>query len=137
MTPLHTCSRCWEVPGTASGYAAGSLPPTGVWVRLEVPASAVGLEGNTINGLAFTLYDGQAWFDRAGKLSRLRPILTTASNSYPGAPPSLAVDGSLSTMWNSGGYAPQWIQLDLGQSSIISQIRLNVAQSPKDRKSVV
>src|SRR6266516_2436558 len=120
----------WGAPGTTSRFPMGALPQTGVWVRLEVPASAVGLEGITINGLAFTLYEGQAWFDRAGKLSRLRPISTTASNSYPGAPPSLAVDGSLSTMWNSGGYAPQWIQLDLGQLATVSQIRLNVAQLP-------
>lgn len=54
-------------PGTASRYSMGPLPQSNVWVRLEVPASAVGLEGKTINGIAFTLYDGQAWFDRAGK----------------------------------------------------------------------
>jgi RHS repeat-associated protein len=120
----------WGAPGTTSRFPMGALPQTGVWVRLEVPASAVGLEGNTINGLAFTLYDGQAWFDRAGKLSQLRPISATASNSYQGAPPSQAMDGSLGTMWNSGGFAPQWIQLDLGQPSTISQIRLNVAQLP-------
>jgi hypothetical protein len=33
----------------------------------RMTASAVGLEGKTINGMAFTLYNGQAWFDRAGK----------------------------------------------------------------------
>jgi hypothetical protein len=44
-----------------------AVPQSNVWVRLEVPASAVGLEGKTINGMAFTLYNGQAWFDRAGK----------------------------------------------------------------------
>jgi RHS repeat-associated protein len=120
----------WGVPGTVSRFSMGALPQTAAWVRLEVPASAVGLEGNTINGMAFTLYDGQAWFDRAGTLSRLRPISTTASNSYPGAPPAQAIDGNLGTMWNSGGFAPQWIQLDLGQPATISQIRLNVAQLP-------
>jgi hypothetical protein len=52
---------------TNSRRPMGSLPSTGVWVRLEVPASSVGLEGTTVTGLTFTLYDGQAWFDRSGK----------------------------------------------------------------------
>ena len=46
----------------------GPLPPTGKWVRLEVPASSVGLPaGRILNGMAFTLYDGRATWDRAGK----------------------------------------------------------------------
>jgi CSLREA domain-containing protein len=44
----------------------GALPPTGGWVRLEVPASTVGLAGLTVDGLAFTLYGGQATWDYAG-----------------------------------------------------------------------
>jgi hypothetical protein len=53
--------------GTASRRYMGPLPATGQWVRLEVPAAQVGLEGRTVNGLAFTLYDGRVTFDRAGK----------------------------------------------------------------------
>lgn len=45
----------------------GALPSAGDWVRLSVPASAVGLENKQINGLAFTLYDGLAWWDASGK----------------------------------------------------------------------
>ncbi|MFL6207267.1 MAG: RHS repeat domain-containing protein [Pyrinomonadaceae bacterium] len=45
----------------------GSLPAGGQWVRLEVPASAVGLEGHTLSGFAFTLYGGRASIDRLGK----------------------------------------------------------------------
>jgi parallel beta helix pectate lyase-like protein len=45
----------------------GPLPPAGQWVRLEVPASQVGLAGKTVNGMAFTLYGGRATWDRAGK----------------------------------------------------------------------
>jgi hypothetical protein len=45
----------------------GSLPLTGQWVRLEVPAIQVGLEGKTLNGMAFTLYGGRATWDYAGK----------------------------------------------------------------------
>jgi type IV secretory pathway VirB3-like protein len=53
--------------GTSSRYPMGALPPSGAWVRLEVPATNVGLGGQVITGMAFTLYGGQAWFDRAGK----------------------------------------------------------------------
>jgi RHS repeat-associated protein len=53
--------------GTASRWPMGALPSAGQWVRLEVPASAVGLEGKTINGMAFTLYGGKANWDQAGK----------------------------------------------------------------------
>jgi RHS repeat-associated protein len=55
--------------GTESRRYRGPLPAAGGWVRLEVPASAVGLEGKTLNGMAFTLYGGRAWWDKAGKTS--------------------------------------------------------------------
>jgi hypothetical protein len=45
----------------------GPLPPAGQWVRLEVPVELVGLEGRKINGMAFTLFNGGATWDRAGK----------------------------------------------------------------------
>jgi hypothetical protein len=53
--------------GTVGRRYMGLLPPAGRWVRLEVPASAVGLEGRTVNGMAFTLYGGRAAWDYAGK----------------------------------------------------------------------
>lgn len=55
--------------GTVSRRSMGPLPATGLWVRLDVAASDVGLEGKTINGMAFTLYGGAASWDRAGKSS--------------------------------------------------------------------
>ena len=62
-----TDSIAWGTNGTASRRYMGSLPPSGGWMRLEVPASLVGLEGQTVSGMAFTLYDGRATWDRAGK----------------------------------------------------------------------
>lgn len=59
----------WGTDGTVSRRFMGPLPPPGQWVRLEVPATAVGLEGRRINGMAFTLYDGMATWDRAGTYS--------------------------------------------------------------------
>ena len=57
----------WGVNGTASRRYMGALPSAGQWVRLEVPAALVGLEGRSVNGMAFTLQDGRATWDRAGK----------------------------------------------------------------------
>jgi hypothetical protein len=56
----------WGIDGTASQLPMGALPPTGRWVRLEVPTSAVNLEGSTVKGMGFVLYDGRATFDTAG-----------------------------------------------------------------------
>jgi len=59
----------WGVDGTVSSRYMGALPAKGQWVRLTVPAAQVGLEGRTLNGMAFTLVDGRATWDRAGKHS--------------------------------------------------------------------
>jgi hypothetical protein len=52
---------------TASRYYMGALPATGQWVRLEIPASAVGLEGQTVTGMSFSQFDGRATWDKTGK----------------------------------------------------------------------
>ncbi|HEX8472944.1 MAG TPA: hypothetical protein VF666_02840 [Pyrinomonadaceae bacterium] len=49
----------------------GALPTAGQWVRLEVPASQVGLEGHSLRGMSFLLYGGRATWDRAGKSTPL------------------------------------------------------------------
>ena len=52
--------------GTNSRRYMGPLPPTGQWVRLEVLASAVGLEGAAVRSMAFSLFDGRATWDTTG-----------------------------------------------------------------------
>jgi Glycosyl hydrolase family 9/Cellulase N-terminal ig-like domain len=59
----------WGVNGTANNYPVGPLPATGQWVRLTVPASAVGLEGSTLTGIRFALFGGRATWDVTGKSS--------------------------------------------------------------------
>jgi hypothetical protein len=55
--------------GTAGRYYAGPLPATGQWVKLSVPASAVGLEGSAVSGMSFSLYNGGATWDAIGRSS--------------------------------------------------------------------
>jgi len=59
----------------------GALPPAGQWVRLEVPASSVGLEGHVLNGMAFTLYGGRATWDHVGKVSPVNQPSVAANGS--------------------------------------------------------
>jgi hypothetical protein len=53
--------------GTASRHNVGPLPTAGQWVKLSIPASAVGLEGKTLTGMGFTLYNGRATWDDIGE----------------------------------------------------------------------
>ncbi len=59
----------WSPSGTAGNYPmSASIPATGQWVRLAVPASAVGITGPVVvRGMAFTLYGGRATWDHAGR----------------------------------------------------------------------
>jgi hypothetical protein len=53
-----------------------------------------------------------------------------ASLFLPDQPPANAVDGSPGTQWGSGSGPAQWIEIDLGKPSAVSQIILIVAQYP-------
>jgi hypothetical protein len=57
----------WGTNGQSTRYYMGTLPAAGQWIRLEVPARSVGIEGHTISGMAFTLFGGRATWDHAGK----------------------------------------------------------------------
>jgi len=55
--------------GTAGRHYAGPLPASGTWVKLSLPASAVGLEGSAVSGMSFSLYNGGATWDSIGRSS--------------------------------------------------------------------
>ncbi|MEK6190838.1 MAG: discoidin domain-containing protein [Chloroflexota bacterium] len=61
-----------------------------------------------------------------GNLAWRRPV--TASSAY--APVENAVDGNPDTIWNAGRGWPAWIEIDLGQATSLSELRLTVAQTP-------
>ncbi|KQP37385.1 hypothetical protein [Pseudorhodoferax sp. Leaf274] len=52
--------------GTAARLRVGDLPTPGQWVMLTVAASALGLAGQNVDGMAFALYDGLAAFGLTG-----------------------------------------------------------------------
>jgi hypothetical protein len=60
----------WGQDGTASRRYMGPIEVVGEWIRLEVPAGIVGLEGRSLNGMAFTVFGGRATWDRAGKCEK-------------------------------------------------------------------
>ncbi|HXT11980.1 MAG TPA: glycoside hydrolase family 9 protein [Candidatus Angelobacter sp.] len=75
-------SVAWGTDNTPSLYKMGSIPAAGQWVRLEVPASNVGLEGASVSGMAFTLYGGRVTWDNSGKST-----IVATNNPSPTNPP--------------------------------------------------
>jgi subtilisin len=57
----------WGQDGTPSRINMGRLPQGEGWVKLVVPAHAVGLEGKTVNGMAFAQHGGRVAWDQTGK----------------------------------------------------------------------
>jgi hypothetical protein len=83
-------------PGTASRFRVGDLPTSGKWVRLEVPAVKVGLDGKVTQGVAFKLFGGQAAFGRTGlvkveepsyRVTRTYPLAKVDENTWTGTFP--------------------------------------------------
>jgi hypothetical protein len=50
-------------------HLEGSVPASGTWVKLTVPASDIALGGHSLRGMAFALYNGSATWDLTGKTS--------------------------------------------------------------------
>ncbi len=48
----------------------------------------------------------------------------------PDDPPANAFDRRTDTRWNAGAFAPQWIEIDLGGPTTITEIRLLTEQTP-------
>lgn len=55
-------------PGQPSCRAMGPLPAGGRWMRLQVPAESVGLEGRILRGMSFQTLGGSCAWGRAGSL---------------------------------------------------------------------
>ncbi|HSS19547.1 MAG TPA: discoidin domain-containing protein [Pyrinomonadaceae bacterium] len=119
---------------TSSRRYIGPLPPTGEWTLLQVPANVVGLEGHTLTGMAFTLVDGQATWDEAGKSNEGTTPINLALNK-PASQSSVAFGGVAGNALdgNTNGNASYthtnndfhaWWQVDLGDIYLINQLNL-------------
>jgi hypothetical protein len=53
-----------------------------------------------------------------------------ASEALPDQMPEMAVDGDYNTQWSAGAFPEQWIEIDLGATYDIGEIRLTVGQWP-------
>ncbi|HLP75478.1 MAG TPA: glycoside hydrolase family 9 protein, partial [Candidatus Paceibacterota bacterium] len=108
--------------GTVSRRYVGALPAAGQWARLEVPASQVGLEGSTLRAMSFTLFDGRASWDKAGKSTA--GSTTTNSSGSTNSTSGISTPGSGGT--NSS--AASATNALLSGTSIIDNVAL---QMPK------
>jgi hypothetical protein len=54
---------------TTGRYYAGPLPAAGAWAKLQIPASAVGLEGAAVSGMDLSLYNGGVTWSAIGRSS--------------------------------------------------------------------
>lgn len=131
----------WGADGTNSRRFIGPLPPAGQWVRLEVPASLVGLEGRTLNGLAFSMFNGRATWDYAGKTIGSVNVASAANGAFAVAsstvngnfPESATINGDRTGHtwgtptggWNDaseGAYSMDWVRVDFNGTKTISEI---------------
>jgi YD repeat-containing protein len=106
------------VTAGASGSGAGTVT-YGVVANVSTTQRSGTM---TVAGQTFTV-------TQAGG-TRISPITATASSSTADAPPAFAVDGNLGTAWNSGGFPPASLDLDLGGTYAVSEVRLFVNQLP-------
>jgi hypothetical protein len=110
----------WGVNGTNSRRSMGALPQAGEWVRLEVPASLVGLEGRTVNGMAFTLFGGKATWDDAGKTGEGGPVCEQGAIVQQPQPQTVIPGGSATLSVAVSGTGPfqyQFYQSPVGTYS--------------------
>jgi hypothetical protein len=114
----------YGIDGTVSRRYMGPLPATGQWVQLKVPASQVGLEGSTLNGMAFTLYGGRATWDAAGRLSPSTTLPITGTNSVRISTARLT-SGGMVLNWPSTAGATY----EVGYKSSLSAANWTVASS--------
>ncbi|HEX7708969.1 MAG TPA: discoidin domain-containing protein [Thermoanaerobaculia bacterium] len=132
----------WGTNGAADRYRVGPLPELGKWVRLEVPALPVNMVNQNLRGMSLGIYDGQAWFDRAGRIPRVNVAKgksATQSSLYQNNQANAAantVDGDFLSFATTESNAQAWWQVDLGASYPIEMIWIyNRADCCSDRLS--
>ena len=106
----------------------GALPPSGKWVRLEVPVSSMKMAGTTLTGFSVVLHDGRAWVDRVGKATRVNLALnkpatqSTLNGNNPDWVAAKGVDGIVTNFTHTFTEPEAWWQVDLGAVQAIDGI---------------
>ena len=62
--------------------------------------------------------------------TKLEASIYQVSSTAPGNSPSGVLDNDVNTVWNTGGYAPAWITLDLGKTMTLDRVRLLPNMNP-------
>jgi hypothetical protein len=110
MTGTHTFTGRWYAPCATAQF----LEPTLLCDNPSTPVLA-GERTTTVRFVRTNLALGKT---------------ATASHWLATNPPSDAVDGSSWSYWNSGGFAPQWFEVDLGSVYDVGEIDLSITQLP-------
>ena len=80
----------WGQNFSPSRLPMGTLPKTGEWVRLEVPANQIGVEAPTqINGWSFDHVGGVVYWDKAGVQVKPAAVASADPKKDPTAPPGV------------------------------------------------
>jgi RHS repeat-associated protein len=129
-----------DIYGNQSFYAYDAK---GKRVRRSTPTGSVwqvyGLDGELLAEYAANAAPAQPLKEygyRNGELlvtaspAKLNVAAVNASATNGADAPALAVDGNEATSWIAGGFPTQWIELDLGQASSVTKLRLKVNQTP-------
>ncbi len=71
------------------------------------------------------------WVNGNGEVKNLMQQATTRASSFTEeGVPELIMDGNEHTSWNSGGFAPAYLEIDLGREAHVHEVQLLVAQLP-------
>ena len=101
-----------DILGMGTCTYIGPLPAAGQWACLSVPATLLGVGGMTMNGMAYSLYNGQAAFDYAGTCTPgsicAAPTFNPAAGAY-GPAQSVTIStttGGASINYTTNGTTP-------------------------------
>jgi hypothetical protein len=106
-----------------NAFYMGPLPAPGQWARLSVPAAAVAEGSQLVQGMSFSIYDGTAAWDQAGKI--VPYLATSATAAATGAAmneagqltqsgPCLNPPNGLVGWWKGDGSTNDFLGLDNG-----------------------
>ena len=83
------------IANSASMLYMGALPPAGQWIRLKIPASAVGLDGQTLTGVVYGAYGGRAFWDKTTSSHPNQDNQPVGASVLPAAPPLIRTNTTL------------------------------------------